>query len=138
MDGQAITVATLVRVPLERAWQVFTQPDHITQWYFAANDWECPTARNDLRVGGEFAFRMQAKDGSVGFDFAGTYQYVKPLRYLGFTIGDRKVNVSFDEVSDVQTRVTEVFEPEDQNSADMQRAGWLAILENFKRHAESL
>jgi uncharacterized protein YndB with AHSA1/START domain len=133
-----LTVSSIVNAPLELAWQAFTRPEHITQWNFASPDWECPTASNDLSVGGAFSYRMQAKDGSMGFDFAGTYNNVIPLEQIDYVIGDRTVGVSFERIGDGQTKVTEDFEAEDQNSAEMQISGWQAILDQYKKHVESL
>ncbi len=134
-----ITVSTVVNAPIARAWEAFTAPDHITQWNFASPEWCCPSATNDLRVGGEFSSRMEARDGSVGFDFAGVYTDVQPLEQFAYVLGDeRRVTVSFEALSSGQTRVTEVFDPETVNPEEMQRGGWQAILDNYKRHAETL
>jgi uncharacterized protein YndB with AHSA1/START domain len=135
----AITVSAIVNTPVARAWEAFTQPEHITQWNFAAPEWHCPTARNDLRVGGEFSSRMEARDGSMGFDFIGIYTSVSPLEHFAYVLGDeRRVTVSFESISSEQTRVTEVFDPETQNSEELQRGGWQAILDNYKKHTETL
>lgn len=134
-----ITVSTVVNAPIAQAWEAFTQPDHITQWNFASPEWCCPTATNDLRVGGEFSSRMEARDGSVGFDFSGVYTNVQPLEQFTYVLGDeRRVSVSFEAISSDSTRVTEVFDPETLNPEEMQRGGWQAILDNYKRHAETL
>ena len=133
-----LTVSSLVNAPIELAWQAFTQPEHITQWNFASEDWECPTASNDLSVGGAFSYRMQAKDGSMGFDFAGTYSKVVPLEQIDYTIGDRSVSVRFEKLSGGQTKITQAFEAENENSLELQQNGWQAILENYKKHVESL
>ena len=134
-----ITVSTVVNAPVARAWEAFTTPDHITQWNFAAPEWCCPSATNDLRVGGEFSSRMEARDGSMGFDLAGVYTAVKPLEHFAYVLGDeRRVTVSFEAISSSQTRVTEVFDPETVNPEEMQRGGWQAILDNYKKHAETL
>jgi uncharacterized protein YndB with AHSA1/START domain len=133
-----LTVSSTVNAPIELAWQAFTQPEHITQWNFASDTWECPTASNDLRNGGVFSYRMQAKDGSMGFDFAGTYSKVVPLGQIDYMIGDRTVSVRFEQPSSGQTKITQAFEAEDQNSLELQQNGWQAILEQFKKHVESL
>ncbi len=133
-----LTVSSIVNAPIELAWQAFTQPEHITHWNFASEDWECPTASNDLHVGGAFSYRMQAKDGSMGFDFAGTYSKVVVLEEIDYTIGDRTVSVTFEKISSQQTKITQAFEAEDQNSLELQQNGWQAILENYKKHVESL
>lgn len=134
-----ITVAVTVNAPLERVWTAWTQPQHITQWNFASPDWECPSASSDLRAGGSFSYRMAARDGSFAFDFGGVYREVSLHERLVSELGDgRRVQVDFGRLPDGQTRLTQAFEAEDQNPAEMQRQGWQAILENFKTHAESL
>ena len=134
-----ITVSTVVNAPIAHAWDAFTQPDHITQWNFASPEWCCPTARNDLRVGGEFSSRMEARDGSMGFDFAGVYTSVQPLEQFEYILGDeRRVTVSFEAISGEQTKVTEIFDPETVNPEELQRGGWQAILDNYTKHVETL
>lgn len=132
-----ITVTTLVEAPLQAVWNAYTQPQHIVQWNFASDDWHCPSAENDLRVGGKFSSRMAAKDGSFAFDFGGIYTQVEPQKSLAYDFGDRKAEVLFEPVGD-HTKVTVTFDPETTNPEEMQRAGWQAILGNFKKHAESL
>ncbi len=136
--AKSITVSTNVNAPIALAWAAWTQPEHITQWNFASPDWECPSASNNPIAGGEFSYRMAAKDGSMGFDFAGTYSQVIPLELLEFTIGDRAVSVKFEAVSSDETKIIETFEIEDVNSEELQRGGWQAILENYKLHTESI
>ncbi len=133
-----LTVSSTVNATIELAWQAFTQPEHITQWNFASEDWECPTASNDLRVGGAFSYKMQAKDGSMGFDFAGMYSKVVPLEQVDYTIGDRTVSVTFEKLSSAKTKIMQAFEAENENSLELQQNGWQAILENYKKHVESL
>jgi uncharacterized protein YndB with AHSA1/START domain len=133
-----LTISSIVNAPIELAWQAFTQPEHVTRWNFASPDWECPTASNDLRVGGAFSYRMQAKDGSMGFDFAGTYSKVVALEQIEYMIGDRSVSVSFEQLLSRQTKIIEAFEAENENSLELQQNGWQAILENYKKHVESL
>jgi uncharacterized protein YndB with AHSA1/START domain len=133
-----ITISSTINASIELAWQAFTQSEHITQWNFASDDWECPTASNDLRVDGAFSYKMQAKDGSMGFDFAGMYSKVVPLEQIDFTIGDRTVSVTFEKLSSEKTKITEAFEAENENSLELQQNGWQAILENYKLHVESL
>ncbi len=130
-----ITVTNTVHAPLAVVWECWTSPDHIIKWNHAAEDWECPSAVNDLRVGGEFSARMAAKDGSTAFDFAGTYTRVEHEKVLGYTFGDRTASVTFEEVPE-GVLVTETFDPETENPIEMQRAGWQAILDNFKVHTE--
>ncbi len=134
--AKSITVSTNVNVPIALAWATWTQPEHITNWNFASLDWECPSASNNPVTGGEFSYRMAAKDGSSGFDFAGTYSQVIPLELLEFTIGDRAVSVKFEAVLKSETKIIETFEIEDVNSAELQRDGWQAILGNYKLHTE--
>ena len=133
-----ITVETTIDAPVEKVWEGFTKPEHITKWNFPADTWQCPTAENDLREGGKFSYRMEAKDGSYGFDFGGVYDDVEENAIIEYTLGDgRTAVVSFMPEGD-KTRVVETFEAETQNSTEMQRDGWQAILDNFKKHVESM
>ncbi|MBV6641270.1 MAG: SRPBCC family protein [Cyclobacteriaceae bacterium] len=135
---KAITITTEVKKPMQKVWECFTLPKHITQWNFASPDWACPNATNDLKPGGKFSWRMEAKDGSMGFDFSGTYSEIYPYRLLKYTIEDgREVSVKFEE-SNGTVIVTETFEPENQNDLERQRQGWQAILDNFKIYAEKV
>src|SRR5215203_1556753 len=132
-----ITVETIVNAPVEKVWAYFTQPQHVKNWNNASDDWHTPRAENDLRVGGNFVYRMEAKDGSFGFDFGVTYDVVKENEYLEYTIGDgRKVKMSFISQG-ASTKVLENFEAETTNSIDLQRTGWQAILDNFKKYTEA-
>ncbi|MFM2135840.1 MAG: hypothetical protein RL021_1240 [Bacteroidota bacterium] len=131
-----LTVSTLLNAPLKTVWESWTDPGHIIHWNFASPDWHCPNAENELSVGGEFRFTMAARDGSVSFDFQGTYMHVVPGESLVYHIADgRKVIVLFTEEED-GVRITEVFEPEEVNSMEQQVAGWQSILENFRRYVE--
>lgn len=133
---QTITVETNVAVSPAQAWEVWTSPEHIIHWNFASPDWQCPAAENDLREGGKFSWRMEAKDGSMGFDYCGTYeQVVAPEKIVKRLDDGRMVEITFSAEGE-GTKVVETFEIEDMNSADMQRAGWQAILENYKLRAE--
>lgn len=134
-DLSPITVSVLVDATLARCWTVFTDPEHIVAWNFASDDWCCPRSENDLRVGGLFSSRMEAKDGSMGFDMAGVYDVVQPMTAIGFTFGDRRADVVFQAEGDA-TRVSETFVPEGEFPRDLQQGGWQAILDNFKRRAE--
>lgn len=135
-DLTPIMVQTIVRAPVEKVWEYWTAPGHIMQWNNAADTWHTPSASNDLRVGGSFVYRMEARDGSFGFDFGGVYDEVVAYRIIRYTIGDgRKVSVSFDGKGK-ETVVEEVFEPEGMNPVEMQRTGWQNILDNFKRYVE--
>lgn len=133
-----ITITTKVNAPMSRVWEYWTKSEHIVNWNAASDDWHTTKAENDVRVGGSFIARMEAKDGSAGFDFGGTYDEVVENEKLAYTMGDtgRKVVVAFEDRIDGVT-ITESFDPESQNSEDMQRAGWQAILDNFKQYVES-
>ena len=132
-----ITVETTVNAPIEKVWSYFTQPQHVKNWNNASDDWHTPRAENDLQVGGNFVYRMEAKDGSFGFDFGGTYDAVKENEYLEYTIGDgRKVKISFIPQG-TSTKVVENFEAETTNSVELQRTGWQSILDNFKKYTEA-
>ncbi len=134
---KTITVESTVKVPVQKVWKLWTEPSHIKSWNNASDDWHTPAAENDLKVGGKFNVRMEAKDGSFGFDFGGAYDEVKLNQTIADTLGDgRKVKVAFAEKGN-ETKVTETFEPENENSLDLQRNGWQAILDNFKKYAES-
>lgn len=133
---RAISVHATVRQPLEKVWKNYTSPDDIVKWNAASADWHTTKASNDLRTGGEFSFRMEAKDGSYGFDFGGTYDEVVSYEKLVYTLGDgRKVSVKFLALGN-QTEILQVFEPENENSDEMQLNGWQSILNNFKEFAE--
>ncbi len=132
-----ITVAATVNAPIEKVWAYFTQPSHIMQWNQASDDWHCPNAVNDLRKGGKFSSTMAAKDGSFSFDFWGIYDEVLENELLMYTMGDgRKATVTFASNGDI-TEITTTFEAEDENPVEMQRGGWQAILNNFKKHTET-
>ena len=142
--NQSITVETIVNAPIETVWSAWNEPHHIIRWAFASGDWEALDAENDLQVGGKFKTVMAAKDGSSGFDFTGTYTVVEPSKQIEYdmTLGNldevpRHVVIQFTETP-TGVRVTETFDPENENSADMQRAGWQAILDNFKHYVESI
>lgn len=133
-----ITIETSINANLQTVWDAWTKPEHITQWNFASPDWQCPTAMNDLKPGGNFSYRMEAKDGSMGFDFYGTYDAVIEHKLISITLADtRTVVVQFNSEGST-TIVSETFEAEDEHSAEQQRDGWQAILDNFKAHVESL
>ncbi|MGX7666836.1 SRPBCC family protein [Flavobacterium pedocola] len=136
-EKNTITVAATVNVPVHKAWEFWTEPQHITQWNNASNDWHTPKATNDLRNGGSFNYRMEAKDGSFGFDFEGNYTEIKPNELIEYTIADgRKVQILFESL-DNETHVTEIFEAEDVHPVELQQDGWQAILNNFKRYTET-
>jgi uncharacterized protein YndB with AHSA1/START domain len=132
-----IKIETTVNAPVEKVWSYWSEPKHITQWNQASDDWHTTSAENDLRPGGSFSSRMEAKDGSFGFDFGGTYDAMEENKLIEYTLGDgRKVRVIFSKDSNA-TRVEESFEAETTNPTEMQRAGWQAILDNFKKYTEA-
>jgi uncharacterized protein YndB with AHSA1/START domain len=131
-----ITVKTTVNAPVEKVWEYWTEPKHITKWNNASDDWHTPIAENDLRVGGKFLTRMEAKDGSFGFDFGGIYDEVKLNEVISYNLGDgRKVTITFTGQGN-ETEVIETFDAETMNSIEMQQAGWQTILDNFKKYSE--
>jgi uncharacterized protein YndB with AHSA1/START domain len=135
--AEKIVVAVDVECSIGRAWACWTKPEYIVLWNHASEDWRCPKAVNDLRAGGTFSYRMEAVDGSVGFDFGGAYSEVAEGRLIAFELGDgRAVRVAF-EASGNGTRVVETFEAESENPPELQRVGWQAIMDNFKKVAES-
>lgn len=133
---EQITIMTSIDSPINKVWGYWTGPEHIVKWNTPSEDWHTTTAENDLRVGGTFISRMEAKDGSFGFDFEGTYNEVSPFSRIAYTLSDnRKVVVTFAEKNGT-TDVTETFDPENENPVAMQRSGWQAILDNFKNYTE--
>ncbi len=135
--SQKIQIQATVAVSKAKAWTLWTQPQHITNWNFASDDWCCPRAENDLRAGGRLLYRMEAVDGSFGFDFEAIYNEVIHEARVAYTMTDgRLVETTFEVLGD-STRVSTSFDAEQENPVDMQRAGWQAILDNFKRYAES-
>ena len=135
-NNSKITIETTVHAPVEKVWKYWTEPKHITKWNSASDDWHTPFSENDLRVGGKFSSRMEAKDGSFGFDFGGVYDEVKLNEFISYTLGDgRKVEITFlHEEND--TKIIQVFDPETENPIEMQQEGWQSILNNFKKYAE--
>jgi uncharacterized protein YndB with AHSA1/START domain len=137
-EKTVITVQNTVNAPVEKVWETWTKPEHIVKWNYASDDWHSPRAENDLREGGKFSARMEAKDGSLGFDFGGVYNKVKTNEYIEYTMDDgRKVKVNFTAMGN-QTRVEESFEAEAVNSIELQKNGWQAILDNYKKYTESI
>ncbi|HMS32966.1 MAG TPA: SRPBCC family protein [Ignavibacteria bacterium] len=136
-DKTSITVEADVKAPVEKVWQFWTLPEHIVKWNNASDDWHTPYAENDPRTGGKFLSRMEAKDGSFGFDFGGVYDEVVINKKIEYTMADgRKVTITFTQIGD-ECKVSETFDAEETNSAEMQRAGWQAIMDNFKKYVES-
>jgi uncharacterized protein YndB with AHSA1/START domain len=132
----SITITTSVHASLTTVWERWTQTKHVIQWNAASDDWFCPRAENDLRTGGQFTYRMEARDGSAGFDFGGTYRDVTPNQHIAYAMEDgRTVDVTF-EASGDQVTITETFDAESENPLEMQRAGWQSILDRFKAYAE--
>lgn len=133
---EKITIEATVTAPIEHVWEYWTEPRHVEAWAFAADDWEALDAENDLRSGGTFKTRMQAKDGSAGFDFTGTYTDVVEHEHIAYVMDDgRQVSVQFKKLPD-GVHIIQTFDPEGENAPEMQRAGWQAILDNFKSYAE--
>lgn len=140
METQAktvITVESIINAPVQKVWEYWSKPEHITKWNAASDDWHSPRAENDLRTGGKFISRMEAKDGSFGFDFGGEYTNVKENELIEYVMDDgRKVKVIFTDLGNA-TKVVESFEAEGTHSEEMQRGGWQAILDNFKKYTEA-
>lgn len=131
-----ITVETRVKAPVEKVWQAYINPEDVKQWNTASPDWHTPTAAADFREGGAFSFRMEAKDGSMGFDFAGVYTRIVPLQLIEYTFGDREAKVEFTQTADgVDVRLD--FDPDQQYPVEHQKNGWQAILDNFARYVEA-
>lgn len=135
--ARPITVQTTINAPIEKVWESFVKPEHITKWAFASDDWIAPSAENDLRLGGKFKTRMQSRDGKEGFNFEGTYSNVIERQLIEYDMSDgRHVKVEFAQIPD-GIRVTETFDPEQENTEEVQRSGWQAILDNFKKYVET-
>jgi uncharacterized protein YndB with AHSA1/START domain len=133
-----ITVETTVQAPVEKVWNAWNEPQHIMNWCHASDDWHAPASTNDIRTGGTFSTTMAAKDGSYSFDFGGVYDNVKEHELIQYTMGDgRKVDIVFTREGN-GTKVVETFEAESTHSVEMQKGGWQAILDNFKKYTESL
>ncbi|HMR88299.1 MAG TPA: SRPBCC family protein [Saprospiraceae bacterium] len=132
-----ITVSASVNADKSKVWDCYTNPAHIVNWNFADPSWHCPSAENDMTIGGKYLARMEAKDGSFGFDFEAIYTNIDMGNSFSYGFGDRFCDVSFEEKDD-QTEITVSFDPETENPIEMQQAGWQAILNNFKSYVESL
>lgn len=132
-----VTIEAIVSVPIAKAWNYWNKPEHITQWNFAHESWHCPSSENDLRPGGNLKSRMEAKDGSFGFDFEATYDEVIDHKRIVYTIADgRRVETEFSDLGG-KTQIVTVFEAESENPVEMQKGGWQAILDNFKKYTEA-
>ena len=137
IDKAIITVEALINAPVAKVWKLWTDPKHIINWNNASDDWHTTKVENDLRVGGKFLSRMEAKDGSTGFDFTGDYKKVDYLKQIEYAIADgRKVQIRFASNGN-KTTVTETFEAEQENPVELQQSGWQSILNNFKNYADN-
>lgn len=141
---QKITTEIVVNASLEKVWSAYTEPNSITGWAFASDDWEAPHVENDLRVGGKFLTRMSAKDKSFGFDFTGTYTKVELYKQINYIMDkapndsqSREAEILFTDLGNNQIKVTVTFDSEDQNPIEMQKHGWQSILNNFKKYIEN-
>lgn len=135
---EKIKIDITILAPVEKVWDYYNDPEHIVKWNFAHESWECPSSENDLRVGGKFNNRMEAKDGSFGFDFVGIYDEVVENELIRYHMEDgRKVEIIFEKSDESTTKVKISFDPETQNSVEMQREGWYAILNNFHKYVEN-
>lgn len=132
-----IKISALVNAPIQKVWDCWTNPEHITKWNFAIDTWQCPTASNDLRVGGKYTARMEAKDGSFGFDFEAIYDVVSNQQELTYTMTDGRKATTIFETKDNATSVTTTFDAENENPIEMQQQGWQSILDNFKKYTET-
>jgi uncharacterized protein YndB with AHSA1/START domain len=142
-----ITIQNTIQAPITKAWEYYTSPEHIVHWNFASDDWCCPSAKGDIRTGGRFSSRMEAKDGSIGFNFGGLYTQVVPNQLLEYVMVDvgsepdensRHAKVRFESISPQETLITVEFEPENENPIEMQKGGWQSILNNFKLYTEQV
>lgn len=133
----SITIEATINAPIEKVWEYYTEPKHITQWNHASDDWHSPKAENNLKVGGKFSYRMEAKNSSEGFDFNGEYTEIETNKSISYEIEDgRKVKINLTE-NNGKTQIKITFEAETENSIEMQKQGWQTILNNFKKYVES-
>ena len=134
---EKLTIQATIAADIQKVWNYYTEPAHITQWNFATDDWQCPSASNDMKVGGKYIARMEAKDGSFGFDFEATYNAIVEKEYFSYTMPDsRTVAVTFNALPNNTTSIDIIFDAETSNPIEIQRDGWLAILNNFKNYTE--
>lgn len=136
MESYKVIVEAEVNASISKTWKYYTEPESITQWNFADQSWHCPSASNDMKIGGKYLARMEAKDGSFGFDFEAYYTEINVGKNFTYEFGGRICTVNFDDLID-STKVTVSFEPENENPVEMQKAGWQLILNNFKSYTES-
>lgn len=130
-----ITVKASINAPSDKVWNYYTQPEHIVHWNFADASWHCPSAENDMRVGGTYKARMEAKDGSFGFDFEAVYTQITPGSEFTYEFGGRTAHVQLESQGN-QTQITVIFDPENEHPLEMQQFGWQAILNHFKKYTE--
>ena len=135
MSKPIITIEAIVNKPIDTVWECWTKPEHITNWCFASDDWHAPSSTSDFKIGGKLSTRMEAKDGSFGFDFEAIYADILIGKEFTYSFDGRTANVQF-QSSTNQTIVTITFDPETENSIEMQQSGWQAILNNFKHYTE--
>ncbi len=133
-----ITVQVTVKAMMDKAWKVWTTPADIIQWNAASDDWHTTKAENDLKVGGKFSYRMEAKDGSFGFDFGGTYDDIKTNELIAYTMDDGRTSIITFEPTGNETSIVQTFEAETENTIELQQFGWQAIMNNFKKYSESI
>lgn len=136
MKPTSITIEATILADVKKVWDAWTKPEHITKWNFASDDWQCPSAENDLTPGGKYKARMEAKDGSFGFDFEAVYDDIVEHEKIAYTMLDGRKAVTTFKEEDGKTQVTTTFDAEGTNPVDMQRDGWQAILNNFKNYVE--
>ncbi len=135
--AKEVKIEATISATNDKVWLAWTKPEHIVKWNFAVDDWQCPSASNDLKVGGKYVARMEAKDGSFGFDFEAVYNEVIDQKKLSYTMGDgRRATTNFENLGST-TKITTTFDAEEQNSVEMQKEGWQAILNNFKKYVEN-
>lgn len=136
--NKTITIQTTIDAPIEKVWEFWTIPEHITQWNSASSDWHTPWAENNLEEGGNFLYRMEDKNSFSGFDFKGKYNQIKTNKLITYTLEDeRKVKITFTKNNDNKTKIVETFEAENTNPLETQREGWQSILDNFRNYVES-
>jgi len=137
MSKPFIKIEAIINKPIEQVWECWTKPEHITKWCFASDDWHAPSSSSDLKVGGKISTRMEAKDGSFGFDFWGTYDEIITNIKIAITMGDGRKWDTYFSIVDGNVKIVEEFEAESENPIEMQQAGWQMILNNFKKYVES-